>query len=210
MEKMKTRQKDEGLELIDYCTAYCKLVEKADKLPLHDLLDQISAILMTVYKKTFDIPRLQTKYESEPQKYLTEKQYNNVRMTLMNLLDKKDSYTEILDPSRPSNQNPFQASLSEDLTDIYQDFYDFVKWHSFETFESVNDSLIECLNNFEKYWGIKLLNALRAIHVIRFLKKDASLFKDPLSDEDEDVSSMIPNDEEMDSDALDEFLNEEL
>jgi hypothetical protein len=207
MEK-KIHQKDEGLELIDYCNAYCKLLEKADKLPLHDLLDQISAKLMSVYKKTFDIPRLQTKYESEPQKYLTEKQYNNVRLTLMNLLDKKDAYTEIFDPSRPSNQNAFQASLSEDLTDIYQDFYDFIKWHSVETFESVNDSLIECLNNFEKYWGIKLLNALRAIHVIRFLKKDASLFRDPLNDDD-DVP-IVPNTEEMDSESLDEFLKEEL
>lgn len=207
---MKTHKKEEGAELANYCTEYCRLLEKADKLPLHELLDQIAHILMTVYQKTFDIPRLQTRYESETQKYLTEKQYNNVQLTLMNLLDKQDEYSEILDPNRPANHNIFQASLSEDLTDIYQDFYDFVKWHSIGTFESVNDSLIECLNNFEKYWGIKLLNALRAVHVIRYLKKDATLFRDPLNDEDDDIPAVLDNNEVMDPEALDEFLKEGL
>jgi len=73
------------------------------------------------------------------------------------------------------------------------------------TFESVNDSLIECLNNFEKYWGIKLLNALRAVHVIRYLKKDATLFRDPLNDEDDDIPAVLDNNEVMDPEALDEF-----
>jgi hypothetical protein len=165
---------------------------------------------MTIYQKTFTIPRFKTKYESETQKFLTEKKYNNIRLTIMSLLENKDEYTEILDPNRPTNQNIFQASLSEDLTDIYQDLYDFVQWYSIGTFESVNDSLIECLNNFEKYWGIKLLNALRAIHVIRYLKKDGTIFRDPLNDEDDALVKDLDNEGEMDTDALDEFLKEEL
>jgi hypothetical protein len=128
----------------------------------------------------------------------------------MGLLENKDEYTEILDPNHTTNQNIFQASLSEDLTDIYQDLYDFVQWHSIGTFESLNDSLIECLNNFEKYWGIKLLNALRAIHVIRYLKKDGTIFRDPLNDDDEELAKDPEGEGEMDTDALDEFLKEEL
>ena len=210
MEKTKTHKKNEGLELVKYGTDFCKLMEKADKMPLHELLDGISESLMTIYQKTFTIPRFKTKYESETQKFLTEKKYNNIRLTIMSLLENKDEYTEILDPNRPTNQNIFQASLSEDLTDIYQDLYDFVQWYSIGTFESVNDSLIECLNNFEKYWGIKLLNALRAIHVIRYLKKDGTIFRDPLNEEDDELAKDLDNEGEMDTDALDEFLKEEL
>jgi len=212
MEKTKTHKKDEGLEFVKCGVTYCKILDNADKLPLHELFDKISESLMAVYQKTFAIPRFQTRYESETQKYLTEKQYNNVRLTLMNLFEKKDEYTEILDPNKPTSQNIFQASLSEDLTDIYQDLYDFVKWHSLGTFESVNDSLIECMNNYEKYWGVKLLNALRAIHVIRYLKKDGTIFRDPLSDDEDDTpaAAIVDSDEVMDSEALDEFLNEEI
>jgi hypothetical protein len=166
---------------------------------------------MSVYKKTFTITRFKTRYESEAQKFLTEKQYNKVRISVMNLLDKRDGYMEVLDPNHIGSQNIFQASLSEDLTDIYQDFYDFVQWYSVGTFESVNDSVIECLSNFEKYWGIKLLNALRAIHVIRYLKKDGSIFTDPLNDEDEVIIKDEGDDDtELDSEALGEFLKEDL
>jgi hypothetical protein len=185
-------------------------MEKADKMPLHELLDGISESLMTIYQKTFTIPRFKTKYESETQKFLTEKKYNNIRLTIMSLLENKDEYTEILDPNHPTSQNIFQASLSEDLTDIYQDLYDFVQWHSIGTFESINDSLIECLNNFEKYWGVKLLNALRAIHIIRYLKKDGTIFRDPLNDDDDELPTSLNSEGEMDTDALDEFLKEEL
>jgi hypothetical protein len=68
------------------------------------------------------------------------------------------------------------------------------------------------MNNFEKYWGVKLLNALRAIHVIRYLKKDGTIFRDPLNDDEDDTpaAAIVDSDEVMDSEALDEFLNEEI
>jgi len=218
MEKTKVQKKDELIDFVSLCNVYCRILEKADKLPLHELLDKSSEALMAVYQKTFVITRFKTRYESEAQKFLTEKQYNKIRLTIMNLLEKRDPYMEVLDPNHIGSQNIFQASLSEDLTDIYQDFYDFVQWYSLGTFESVNDSVIECLTNFEKYWGVKLLNALRAIHVIRYLKKDGSIFTDPLSDDDDEVINDIKIDDKdikededvLDSEALGEFLKEDL
>ena len=218
MEKTKVQKKDELIDFVSLCNVYCRILERADKLPLHELLDKSSEALMAVYQKTFVITRFKTRYESEAQKFLTEKQYNKIRLTIMNLLEKRDPYMEVLDPNHIGSQNIFQASLSEDLTDIYQDFYDFVQWYSLGTFESVNDSVIECLTNFEKYWGVKLLNALRAIHVIRYLKKDGSIFTDPLSDDDDEVINDIKIDDKdikededvLDSEALGEFLKEDL
>ena len=215
MEKTKVQKKDELIDFVSLCNVYCRILEKADKLPLHELLDKSSEALMAVYQKTFVITRFKTRYESEAQKFLTEKQYNKIRLTIMNLLEKRDPYMEVLDPNHIGSQNIFQASLSEDLTDIYQDFYDFVQWYSLGTFESVNDSVIECLTNFEKYWGVKLLNALRAIHVIRYLKKDGSIFTDPLNDDDDEVINDIKTDDKededvLDSEALGEFLKEDL
>ena len=188
---------------------YCKLLDRIDKLPLHEFLDRVSSLLMSIYRQTFEVTRFQTRYESEPQKFLTEKQYNKVRETVKYIFDKRDSYTEIIDPTKPSNTRSFQASLSEDLTDIYQDFYDFVNWYSVGTFESVNDSLVECLSSFEKYWGIKLLGVLRAIHIVRYTKKDGTIFRDPLNDEEDDIPDK-EDDQIIDTEALNDFLKEEL
>jgi hypothetical protein len=210
MNKSKGNKKDIAIEMYKVCGEFCQALEQAEKLPLHEILDTTAVLLMNVYRKTFAITRFQTKYENEAQHFLSEKQYNKIRNTLKGIFDKKDNYTENIDPNRPNARENFQASLSEDLTDIYQDFYDFVTWYSDGTFESMNDSIIELLNNYDKYWGIKLLNVLRAIHVIRYMKKDASLFNDPLGDDDKGADTFDDDDEVEDTEALDEFLKEDL
>jgi len=207
MEKAKTPKRDIAAEMHFLCSEYCSLLDQVEKLPLHEFLDKASVLLMKVYQKTFSITRFQTKYENEPQHFLTEKQYNKLCNLLKGILEKKDSYTEILDPNRPTLREPFKASIAEDLTDIYQDFYDYTNWYSEGTFESLNDSVIELLNNFDKYWGIKLLNVLKAMHVVRYLQKDASLFRDPLGD-DEPESGVF--DEENDADAIGTIIKEDL
>lgn len=208
MEKARNEKRDEGAELVRFCVEYCRLVERIDKLPLHEFLDRVSNLLMTIYKQTFEITRFQTRYESEAQKFLEEKQYNKLRDTIKHILDKRDPYMEIVDPNKPGNNKAFQTTLSEDLMDIYQDFYDFYNWYAEGTFESVNDSMVECLSSFEKYWGIKLLCVLRAIHVIRYTKKDGTLFRDPLNEEEDEVPDK--EDEEIDTESLNDFLKEDL
>jgi len=209
MEKNRNDKRDEGAELMRLSSEYCKLLDRIDKIPLHEFLDRVSSLLMEIYHQTFEVPRFQTRYESEPQKFLTEKQYNKVKETVKYIFDKRDSYTEIIDPAKPANARAFQASLSEDLTDIYQDFYDFVNWYSVGTFESVNDSMVECLTSFEKYWGIKLLGVLRAIHIVRYTKKDGTIFRDPLNEEDDEIPEK-EDDQVIDPDALKDLLKKEL
>ncbi len=125
MEKSKAPKKDDATELYRLCNEYCLAMDKADKLPLHEFMDSVSVCLMAVYQKTFSLTRFQTKYESEPKHTLTEKQYNKVRNTVKDILGRKDDYQEIIDPNKPSARVIFKASISEDLTDIFQDFYDF-------------------------------------------------------------------------------------
>lgn len=212
MEK-KSPKKDEAVDLFRLCSEYCKVIEKAEKVSLHELLDQVSASLMAVYQKVFTITRFQTKYESEPKHFLTERQYNKVRNGIKDVLGKKDEYQEIIDPNRPTVRAIFKASISEDLADIYQDFTDFCQWYSEGTFEGINDSVIELLNNYDKYWGIKLLNVLKAIHVIRYMKKDASLFSDPLGEEVYEspvVGDVVSDEDDLDdAENTEEFLTEE-
>ncbi len=207
MEKNKEQKVNEAALLVNLCSQYCKILDKSEKDEIGDFLEKTAFKLMEIYKQTFKINRFQTRYESEAEKFLTEKQYNKLLKKLKEFFGKRDTYNEIIDPNKPASQSVFQASLAEDLTDIYQDFYDFAEWYSLGTLESINDSVIECLNNFEKYWGIKLLNALRAIHMIRYYLKDQSIFKEARTEED---AVDIGDNEVIDSEGLDEFLADEL
>lgn len=209
MEKNRNDKRDEGAELVRLSLEYCKLLDRIEKMPLHEFIDKASAQLMDIYRQTFEVTRFQTRYESESQKFLSEKQYNKVRETVKRILDNRDAYTEIIDPTKPANTRSFQASLSEDLTDIYQDFYDFVNWYAEGTFESINDSLIECLTSFEKYWGIKLLGVLRALHNVRYTKKDGTIFRNPLNDEVDEIAENDDEDDEIiDTEAINDMLKE--
>jgi len=205
MEKNKEQKVNETLVLVNLCSQYCKIIDKAEKEELNDFLETVASKMMEIYKQTFEITRFQTRYESEPEKFLSEKQYNKIIKKLKEFFGKRDLYNEIIDPARPTSQSVFQASLAEDLTDIYQDFYDFSEWYSLGTLESINDSIIECLNTFEKYWGIKLLNALRAIHMIRYFLKDQSISR---VNKNDDEAIDIDDNEIIDSEGLDEFLTE--
>jgi len=57
-----------------------------------------------------------------------------------------------------------EASISENIADIYQDLKDFILAYRIGTLDVMNDALWMCRNNFEQYWGQKLVNGLRAIH----------------------------------------------
>ena len=207
MEKHTEQKMNETAKLVNLCSQYCKILDKHDTTELNDFLEIIALKMMEIYKQTFDIAKFQTRYESEPEKFLSEKQYNNIIKNLREYFGKKDIYNEIIDPVMPASNSIFQASLAEDLTDIYQDFYDFVEWYSLGTLESINDSVIECLNNFEKYWGIKLLSALRAIHMTRYYFKDTTLIRE-IRIEDEVIDNT--ENEIIDSEGLDDIITEEL
>ena len=62
------------------------------------------------------------------------------------------------------SEGPVTSSISENMTDIYQDIKDFLLLYQTGTDEVMNDAVWECRMNFETFWGQKLVNSMRAIH----------------------------------------------
>ena len=64
------------------------------------------------------------------------------------------------------SDTPIAATISENLTDIYQPLYDFVA----EVRESEGDNLDEafraCKDGFKEYWSQALCNVLRALNAL--------------------------------------------
>lgn len=77
------------------------------------------------------------------------------------------------------SETPISASISEDLTDIYQDIKNFITIFERGITENMNDALYVCMENFKAYWGQKLVNVLRALHSLKY-----STEPDALEDED--------------------------
>ncbi|MPN56745.1 hypothetical protein SDC9_204437 [bioreactor metagenome] len=63
---------------------------------------------------------------------------------------------------------PIAAFISENLADIYQELKDFAANYQLADTDVMNDALVTCLETFGEHWGQKVLNALRALHNIKY------------------------------------------
>jgi len=66
------------------------------------------------------------------------------------------------------SDTPIAAFVSENLADVYQELKDFAANYQLADVDTMNDALVTCLEAFGQHWGQKLLNALRALHALRF------------------------------------------
>jgi hypothetical protein len=96
-----------------------------------------------------------------------------------------DPFPVIVSVGDPSD-GLYTGSISEYLTDIYQDLKDFVASYKSGNEKVMNDAVWEVLMNFEEFWGKKLLNALSAIHTVLYSEADGNVENDH-KDDDETV-----------------------
>jgi hypothetical protein len=157
------------IEFVTVANEYCSFIEKADQFPRKGFLTRIQKIFPLLYLKASLLPSpdMETS-EEEPEKYVTEEDYNYIHDKLIAKLGDADAYQEIYDSSLQYSYIPVEGSISENIADIYQDLKDFILSYRIGTVEVMNDAFIECRNNFEQYWGQKLVNALRAVHYLLY------------------------------------------
>jgi len=120
-------------------------------------------------------------YDNITEKFVNEEDYQFVREQVEQLLGSDDSYLETFHPDMAISDTPIAAFVSENLADIYQELKDFAASYQLGDTDVMNDALVACLEAFGEHWGQKLLNALRALHALRF--------SDGFGVEDDDSSS---------------------
>jgi len=107
-------------------------------------------------------------FDDQPERFVTEDDYNDIKSQIELLLGENDVYLETFHPDMSLSDTPIAASISENLADIYQEIKDFAANYQLGEIEVMNDALIVCLEAFADHWGQKLLNAMRALHQIKY------------------------------------------
>lgn len=156
------------IEFVTVANEFCLFIESTDSISREDFVSKIQKILPLLYLKATLIPKIESTFEEVNEKFVTEEEWNLVHKKLATKLGKFDDYLEVFDPLMAESDKPIVASISENLSDIYQDIKDFLMLYRIGTLEYMNDGLWECYENFLNYWGQKLVNVLRAIHNIRY------------------------------------------
>lgn len=155
---------------------YCAFIENCSKFNRSSFVRVASSLLPLLYYKATLLPKTEPVYEGGNQKYVSEEFYLELNVRIRVLMGSFDSFPEVFDKRISETDDQFSASLAEYLTDIYQDLKDFTMIYKEGQIEEMNDALWECSLNFQEYWGIRLANSIRAIHLLVY--SDADLTSD--------------------------------
>ena len=184
---------------VKLCRKYFEYLEKLPDKKISDFwLAQLN-LLPEIYAGLFRLPHMDARYSSEVEKFVTEREYNKTFINLVTFIGALDKFTDFSDMSHPGAVKVIEASLSEMLTDIYQELKDFVLLYETGTLENMNDAIVDCLDTFGRYWGVKLLSAIRIIHVNLYQQRYAEAKKtSQLDDEiEEEIAEEGYYDDEM-------------
>jgi len=194
-------------EFVKLCRKYFEYIEKLPDKKISDFWVMLLQLLPKIYAGPYQLPQIKEHYSSEVEKFVTEIDYNKTFLNLITYIGTLDRYNDFSDLGHPGAAKVTESSLSEILTDIYQELKDFVMLYETGTIENMNDSIADCLDTFGRYWGVKLLSATRIIHVNLYQQRYADAKKASMQLEDDD------DDYEVDEDVgeeMEEVLGEEI
>lgn len=158
---------DSTISFVTAAAQTCLLMEKAGEHEREEWREQMLRLLPVLYLRTRLLEPAELMMEDEPQRFVTEEDYNYVLIGIRDLLGSDDAYLDVFVDQGIYTDEVQTAYISEGLADIYQELKDLAA--AFQTGEEpiMHDAVVLCREAFEVHWGQKLLAVLRALHAIR-------------------------------------------
>jgi hypothetical protein len=162
---------------------YCKYLEGTKDINGIEILKVMQRLLSFIYLRASLLPLLDPLLEEPNEKTVTEFDWTRMHDNLLAKMGNNDPFPVIVSVGDPSD-GLYTGSISEYLTDIYQDLKDFVASYKSGNENVMNDAVWEVLMNFEEFWGKKLLNVLSAIHTVLYSEAEGSVENDQKDDDE--------------------------
>ncbi|MDR1698925.1 MAG: DUF5063 domain-containing protein, partial [Prevotellaceae bacterium] len=144
------------LEFAAVAAESCTFFERAHSFERKDFVERLQKLLPLIYLKASMLPNTGTDFDDEPERFVTEDEYESVRLNIVQLLGQFDHYLEVM----PNSEEVSALSIGEDIADIYQELKDFSENYQLGIEEAMLSGLAAVSSAFAEHWGQKLLNAL--------------------------------------------------
>lgn len=152
-----------NIEFLTVAREYCLLVENCPKYSPADFRKVAARMLAYLYVRASVLPENgEELLEDEMMESVDEFEYQNVWQQLTDKLGDDDAYIRVVDIRR--DEEACQASISEDMADIYQSLKNYVSRCQMGIDEISNDAEIIVRREFADFWGASLTSALMALH----------------------------------------------
>lgn len=157
-----------SVEFVTVAAEYCAFIERSEGQKRAEFVDTLLKILPLLYIKASMIPECEVMGEDGLEAFVTEDDYEVIRLNLQELMADHDDYLDVFVEDMKYSDTPIRKSIAEDLTDIYQVVKDFVCQFRSGLNETMHDALAQCREHFIGYWGQTLVNTMRALHEVKY------------------------------------------
>ena len=154
----------EVVEFVTVAKEYCAFIEQFKDYNTKEFLERSRKFIPLIYLKGALLPTVESDGFTEPEKFVTEEDWNFLRDGLKTLLGQYDEYAEEFEDRLHETDELQSASLSENFADIYNVLKDFLISYREGLLEIMNESLWDIKDSFDLYWGRGLVNSLRIVH----------------------------------------------
>ena len=161
-----------SIEFVTVAAEYCSFIERSRGADKKSFVDTALKILPLLYLKASLIPECELIGEGDLEVFVTEDDYEYVRLVVAHVMGAQDDYLEVFHPDMAYSDTPIKKTISEDLADIYQDLKDFISVFQLGLNATMNDSLCVCKEHFAEFWGQRLVNTMRALHDVKYNTSD--------------------------------------
>jgi len=157
---------DSTIAFVTAAAQTCLLIEQSAEHTREEWREQLLRLLPVLYLRARLVEPAERMMEEEPQRFVTEEDYNYALVGIRELLGQDDAYLDVFVDQGVYTDEVQTAYISEGLADIYQELKDLAA--AFQTGEEpiMNDAVVVCREAFEAHWGRKLLAVMRALHEI--------------------------------------------
>ena len=160
------------VEMATVANEFCYFIENVEKKEKEIVLEFMQRILPLLHLKGSLLPNIEPEHPEANERFVTEEQWERVFNELRQVLGEDDEYW-IIDPQYMNDTEPLKASLSENITDIYQDMKDFLLLLQKNTHAARENAISECKILHANHWGYRVGNIFTRIHHLIYFEDDS-------------------------------------
>jgi len=161
------------LEMLTVANEYCYYFEHLGKKTHTEILEFVSRIGPLLYLKGSLIPNVEVENPEADERFFTPEEWETLFYALRKVFGKYDEF-RIIDPQYINENEPLKASLSESMTDIYQDMKDFILLYQRNTYAARQNAVKGIRKLYATHWGYRITNILPKVHHLLYEEESDS------------------------------------
>ncbi len=159
------------IEMATVANEFCYFLETVDKREKKDILDFTHRILPLLYLKGTLLPNVEPQNPEADERFVNEEQWESIFTILRDKFGKDDEFW-LIDPQQINETEPLKASISENITDIYQDMKDFLLLMKKNTFAARENAIHDCKLLLADHWGYRIGNIFTQVHFLIYFTEE--------------------------------------